>query len=235
MIRRPVYGGVAQKPIAPLETDEVLEAIQRADPGPVQFRTPANEEEGCEEEDDDDLPEPTELLCLNCMEPIAIDEDAALLQLVEPFWDEAEAKIKYMVILDNDGEPQLEPVFLDFHCYEDLVEEVKQMDEDVPPREELGSALTCDFCQSSIRMGEKCLTLQIGEVIRDKRLSETTSFLASAEPDLLCLSCGHGVMETAGVEDVGTSLSQNGECADCTRATCWRRGRCMCRCHYGDS
>jgi len=197
-----------------------------------------------EEEDEEEEEEghPTELVCLHCMERIVTGEDVALFQLVEPWLSKEDGEVKYLILRDDNDEPLVEPVFFDFSCYEELEETIREQLEDEPPNVETHSVLECDYCGDSIRMGERCIAVDIGEVAFSPRTptlkgvcSPTTTFLA-AEGDLwvACLTCARRFLSAAGIEDsdLENTLAQGRECKECTATKCWRHGRCMCRCHW---
>lgn len=177
---------------------------------------------------------PTELICMNCMEPLKTGVDVALLQLVEPWQSPTDGQVHYLVLRDDDDEPLLEPIFFEIDCYEELEETVREQVEEHRPIQEPHNCLECDFCGDSIRMGERCVAIDIGEIAFSPRVPETTTFVP-AEGDLwvACLSCAGKFVFEAGIKaaELEQALSQNGECSDCTESKCWRHGRCICLCH----
>jgi hypothetical protein len=202
----------------------------------------ALEEQENEEEDEDDGSIPSELICMECMTLVNVGADVVLLKLVVPYalhdnptipqFDELMAP-HFDARIGTWFEPLLEAIWFDYECFENNAEALAESLEDVPPVEEPGSVLLCDYCGFSIHMGEKCVTATLGEVVFSERVLGTTSFeKAEGEPYAMCLSCANTLFDLAELQGHEGLLTQNGECSDCTTARCWRVGRCMCRCHY---
>jgi hypothetical protein len=194
-------------------------------------------EEEAEEEDEEEDGEITGLLC-GCgdEEFIRLDEDVVCIHLAFPY-STPSGEILYNILQDDEGEPIVEPLFFRYECWENVGQELAEAVEDQPPQTESGSILTCDYCSSSIRMGEKCATVHLGEINVSERLESTTTFTSSDDdPYVICLPC---VVLMANTEvDVfeafqlwGGHVSQNDECSLCTQAHCWRIGKCSCKCH----
>lgn len=192
---------------------------------------PCDYSEAVEEEDDEE--DDSTALCMQCMEPIKLGHDVTLTELVMPFIPENEPnKILYEVLLDGENEPILEPIFFDHSCFDDLEEALGEQVRDQPPFEEPGCVLTCDYCNSSIRMGERCLRVTMGELDHSRLRDGSTTFSSAGHPNVMCAACAHILYAAADLEGCDSVLSQNGECEGCTKSKCWRQGRCMCRCHF---
>lgn len=171
---------------------------------------------------------------------ITIGVDAVCLHVVSPYLSN-NGGILYDLLQDDDGEPFMEALFFRFECWEEVGEVLTEMVEDTPPVEDPASCLSCDYCDSSIRMGELCVSVHNGEIAFSDRLPTTTTFNACDDaPYIICLSCVRLMVESDqailevftlwGSSETG-ALSQKGECALCTRARCWRAGMCTCKCH----
>ena len=193
-------------------------------------------EEKKESEEEEEEAQPTDMVCGGCLESITLGEDVALLQLVVPYINEK--GIQYAILFDDQGEPEAEPLFFSYECWENTAESIAEAIADAPALEEPGSVLECDYCKSSVRMGEKCVAVQLGELITSERRpprsweEEVTTFLPTDDqPYILCLSCTRTFIELEEVE-IWTHISQNGECPLCTRGRCWRVGKCTCKCHH---
>ena len=209
---------------------------------------PEEEEEFDEEEEEHVGLEPTEMLCGSCQEFIQLREDITVIHLSMPYID-IRGEVVFTVLLDDEGEPQAEPLFYGYECWENVGQELAECLADAPPVEEDGALLTCDFCNSSVRMGEKCATIHLGEFIKAERQrgrsgpffsqpapEPGSTFLPADEiPGVICLSCVQtmvtNVSDRFAAFGMWDHVSQNGECRFCTTARCWRIGRCMCDCH----
>lgn len=203
-----------------------VEQIQEVDPGEYED----------EYEDQQELPEnATEHLCEACNDPICLEEDSAVVHVVVPSFQDDH--IVYTPMLMHDGEPLARPLLFHFPCFENVGQEVSEIIADEPAIQEPHAALDCDYCQSTIRMGELLATVQLGEVIVSPRLAGTTTFQfavnsdgSTAPPFTMCLSCVARMSEAIGVED-WEDITQKGECYLCMKGRCWRVGRCICTCH----
>ena len=196
-----------------------------------------NEIEDEEEEDDEEDSEgDTELYC-TCgdEEFIQIGEDVAIVHLVSPYLS-IKGEIMYNILFLDEGEPVAEPLIFKYECWENVGQELAEAVEDQPPIEEASSLLDCDYCGSSVRMGELCASVHLGEVCVSEKLPPTTTFVcADDSPYVICLSCvrlmiGSEIDRFEGFQLWG-NVSQKGECQVCTRARCWRAGVCVCKCH----
>lgn len=185
-----------------------------------------------EEEEDEEYETP--MACAHCDDPIDTGMEIFLLQLVYPYFDR-DTNLQMMVMIGDSGEPAMEPVFFDFTCFEDRAEELGELVKsgDILTFDEPHSVLHCDYCQSSIRIGEKCLSIESGELQLSERAPDTPKF-ENTDNMLwtMCLSCAlHLLVYDFGADEPNDVLSQNGECRTCTQHRCWRIGRCACRCH----
>lgn len=192
-----------------------------------------DEEEDLYDEDEEEVDEDelTDVECANCCGNIQLGADTVKLEMSYPYWDEAEAKVKYWHIVDQFNEPRLAPIFFCYECWESVKEEASERLGDMPPVEEQGAVICCDHCSSTIRIGEVCITEKLGELHRG-RLDATPFIENDGEPYLMCLRCAHEVYDAAELQGYESVMNQNGECRSCTAATCWRVGRCMCNCHH---
>lgn len=168
--------------------------------------------------------------CAHCDSEIEIDADIALVQYVMPYINGAE--ITYVTLSNDEGEPVVPPLYFGFSCWENMGQDIAEMVADEPPLEEEWAALSCDYCRCSIRMGEKCCTVTLGEIAQSQRAKDTTTFVPTdGGPYVMCLVCATRMVDLLQRDDEWTDISQNGECYFCTKARCWRVGRCMCNCH----
>lgn len=200
-------------------------------------------EEDEDEEEDERIGESTGILC-GCgdEEFVRLREDVAVVHLAYPYASH-EGEIYYSLILLDDGEPVVEPLIFRYECWENIGQELAEAVEDAPPWEEPGAVLFCDYCSSSIRMGEKCATVHLGEIDMSERDRGTTTFVPAVDEDnneedpyIICLPCVRlmvsSTIDRFEVFQLWEDLvSQNDECMHCTNAHCWRIGRCPCKCH----
>lgn len=134
--------------------------------------------------------------------------------------------------LDDDGEPEVMPLFMHALCWELVCETMLEIREDEPSVEEPGAILTCDMCDFSIRMGEKLVNADIGSLEKSKRLGGPKfEKYDNVDHYIICLPCALVIADIVEAE-TWTNVSQNGECYGCTKTKCWRVGKCTCPCHH---
>lgn len=191
-----------------------------------------------EEEDltDDEIdPCATTIECEVCGEFVSFEEDVVLLQVACPSISEHH-HIQFHAFLDDASEPVYSPVHLHMSCYEMLAEELASIIQDVPPFEEYGQPFHCDYCRSTLRMGELLIGVDVGEVALSRRRQLPTFVPAIGnETMVMCLACAVRLaMDETGIE-IWEGLGQAEECPVCTIDRCWRRGvgGCRCDCHQG--
>jgi hypothetical protein len=191
------------------------------------------EEEECEDGEEGDY---SELLC-GCgdEEFIKLEEDIVCVHLAMTYTS-PDSQVHYMILQDEYGEPVAEPLFFRYECWENVGEELSEAVEDRPPWDEPGSVLCCDYCQSSIRMGEKCATVHVGEIGMSERTKDTTFISSDDDPYVICLPCvalmlGSEIDQFQAFQLWDGHIAQNNECPLCTQARCWRIGKCTCKCH----
>ena len=190
-----------------------------------------DEDDLYDEDEEEEADENTSNIeCLHCNDRIAHSADVACIELVMPYMSTT-PPIQYLLVIDDEGEPRLPAAFLEYDCFETVGEELSSRLEDVPPIVEEGAAVTCDYCNSSIRMGESCLSIHLGELVASGRLGASNFVPVEGPPYLVCLRCARKMYDICEMEGYEDTLTQNGECGGCTDATCWRQGRCMCSCH----
>lgn len=205
---------------------------------PVELPKKEKQEEQELDEIDDELTledaEATEHSCAECETYIGFNDDIVLLMRVRP--SVVEGDLTFDPIWEED--PALDPhMFMHYECFEHVGEEVAEAAGDEPPLDEEHAILHCDYCSANIRMGEICVTATLGEIALSARLTNTTTFVQAVEKDnsvaapyVICLPCTFHLVEISGLLS-WSDLSQKGECYFCTKARCWRAGRCNCDCH----
>lgn len=214
---------------------------------PVYGGVPENEgwHDDVEDEEEEDEYQETPSTCASCDDVIDTGMEIFVMQLVNSYFD-VNSQIQLFVLMDEDGEPEIDPIFFDFTCFEDRADGLSKRVKTglIKTINEPHSVLHCDYCQSSIRIGEKFFAVELGELQLSDRAPDTFSF-SNTENMVwnMCLECSlHLLVHEAGIfspieifrdHNPENCLSQNGECGHCTLAKCWRVGRCECRCHRG--
>lgn len=186
-----------------------------------------------EEEDEDE----SELMssghdCTVCDNDIKLTDEVFLLRIVHPFIVEKE--LIYYDIVKDDGNYKYPPVFFDFDCWEDEEEEVRTIQEDVPPVPHDSGVILCDFCESDICQGEAMGLSQFGEI----RLSErspnnllSASFVGMGDPQHICIACISHLEENQQrplwAEEI-EPVPNHEVCVEGLFERCWREGHCAC-------
>lgn len=172
--------------------------------------------------------------CPSCKDHIEADDDVALIQIVQ--YEMVSVLPKFHALTDVGGDFRFPPLF--FHlkvCWSDLFQDLEKIAEDTSPRKDSRSHISCEICGSGIREWEVMGLAQYGEFKNSQRFpNHQKSYIFKPFEDVdsqseICLSCLINVTsnELAEWEDV----SENGECAYCTRDRCWRVAQCRCECH----
>jgi hypothetical protein len=133
-----------------------------------------------------------------------------------------------------EGDYYYEPLFFEFSCWEDVMEELREMVDDAPPVNHKDELLACDFCKCSICEFENFATAYIGEVHVSKRMPNgmpASIFETISKPYIICIGCLNLINDHS-IDLWDEELSQTGECQECTHARCWRwEAGCSCPCH----
>lgn len=181
----------------------------------------------------------TETTCDGCGELLCLNEDIAIVQLVKPGLNE-DTEVVFSPIMGEDGEPFLRTLYFHFPCYEMVGESIAEAVADAPPLTEPNAILDCDYCCSTIRLGETAGTVTLGELAISPRLKTTTTFVpvqdrdgSNLPPYVLCLSCVDQLAQESAIDE-WAGVSQKGECSGCMKSKCWRAGRCICPCHNSE-
>lgn len=188
-----------------------------------------------------DEPEPGDLLvsgdsCSSCMEPLHFAEEIFLVNVVQAAHNRSEVEFTPLMCEEGEyvGDFQYDPLFFEFSCWENVLESLKKMVENAPPVKHEESLMACDYCGSAICEWEILCTAYIGELHVSSRMpnGKPTSTFApnSLEPFVMCIGCLALVQEYE-VDLWDDTVSQVGECSECTHARCWRWESCSCPCH----
>jgi len=192
---------------------------------------PFEEEEDTEEEEDESL-EPTGCYCGQCSNELEMVEEVFLLRVVQPYM--VDGKLQHNDVLTHEGEFKYEPSFFCFDCCEEVLEELREMQEDSPPISDPHGILLCDICESDILQGELVGLAQFGEIHWSERAPNgrySPVFVDMNDEKHICISCLHFMegerdkpLWPAGVEPVPGFEA----CEDGLFTRCWRYGNCQC-------
>lgn len=172
----------------------------------------------------------TEEPCASCGESIGFTDEVYLIQI--EYAQQSPNGPELHIMQCNDGDYLFEPYFLHIECWEDILSELKDKVNDVPPSIHPEGVLECCMCGSSILLNEYLGTATIGEIhLSDRRPNDqsSTKFKPNGHPDVYCLHCIALINEEE--LEMWEGLNQNGECITCTNVRCWRNVTCHCMCH----
>ena len=135
----------------------------------------------------------------------------------------------YPPLASETGDFLFEPHFFCFTCWENGLEELRELYEDVPPIEDMYAVLECAVCESGIRDGETVAVASFGEIHlshRNPNGESNTSKFASmdSDPTALCIACVNGLSGEVFDELWPMDIRQFNECREGTFARCWRYG-----------
>jgi len=175
----------------------------------------------------------TEETCTTCEEPLRFAEEVAQVGISHAFHNGREVIV--IPLLQEEGDYSYEPHFLDFNCFENLGEQLREMVKDAPPIKHEEALLYCDYCDCAICEWEIFGTVYLGEIHVSPRkpygYTIPTFVSSSPDPYVICIGCllllNEHEVELWDQED----LNQVGECSECTHARCWRNEGCSCQCH----
>lgn len=185
-------------------------------------------------------------VCACCLELIEPNTIVYTLDLVRPQMDGG--LVRHLLLLDDGSEvplhpdvtrgelpahtdPLLEALYFKDDHWDAIAEQLQELMHNIPPVEDDEPHIVeCDLCGSPIRIGEKSALLRQHKLKESKRRDGSTRFEDLGVYYDFCLSCTMNIADLVEC-DMWCELSQNEECYHCTTSRCWRRGRCMCRCH----
>lgn len=175
--------------------------------------------------------------CSSCGEDIHYTEEIVQIQICHAF-DNGRGEILTVPFLDDEGGFFFTPHFLEFDCWESLVEDLRAAIKDEPPVLSPRGILRCTYCASDICEWEIFATTHVGELRVSRRSPSgrsTPIFEASTlnEPYITCLSCL--LCQSYELDLWDEELNQTGECEECSHARCWRESTCSCLCHTKES
>lgn len=173
---------------------------------------------------------PSGEFCASCGDMLALNEEIFLAEIVYATY--TNGHINCFNVLDDDGDLEYEPLYFQWGCMEQLVDELKDFIENRPPiPDEAHSILKCNHCHSGIRSMEKFCRIRCGELRPSARQPDNNriavEFYDISTEEAICLSCLYHV-NTECLELWGGGVTQNGACEEGIHARCWRWGSCPC-------
>ena len=166
----------------------------------------------------------TEHDCANCGDKICYTVEIVVITVVVPSVENGE--VVFATAEADDGDFLYEPRFLEYECWEDVVDEVYSLLCDNPPIEEPSSITVCRICESGVCAGELCGLATKGELHCSSRMPEgvaTTTFdPQDPKPDVICISCLNRLCKE--YLDLWDSVEQGDECNEGVDIRCWRHG-----------
>lgn len=182
-----------------------------------------------EYDEEEEEPNSSGHVCASCQESVNFGDEISLFQGAIPHHNIE--KVVYISLLDDEGEPEVMPLVMHGDCCRMTFDALYELVEDQVPIEEPGTVIACDICNCTIRMGEKLVVMDLGKIVQSPRTgSPKISFDEYENHKIMCLTCACSMADITETE-TWADLSQNGECYHCTKAHCWRAGRCECECH----
>lgn len=186
-----------------------------------------------EDEEEEELTEPTGCYCVQCTNELEMVEEVFLLRLVHSHLVQRE--LQHSDVLAADGNYKYMPAFFCFDCYEELVEEVRGQQEDSPPIPDPAGIILCDICESDVLPGELVGLAQFGEIHWSDRAPNgrhTPVFVDMNDEKHICIGCLH-LMEGERGEQIWPDdlepVPGFEVCEDGLFSRCWRHGNCPCR------
>lgn len=175
---------------------------------------------------------PSGCVCVLCTSDIKLTDEVFLLRVVHPFI--VDGKLTYYDIINHDGNYKYPPVLFDFSCWEDEEEEVKLIQEDLPPIQDEGGVILCDICESDICQGEAMGLVQLGEIRLSDRAPNnnlSASFVEIQDAQHLCIACLAHLEENQRDRlwpDEIEPVPNHEVCVEGLFERCWRNGLCAC-------
>lgn len=120
-----------------------------------------------DDEEDYDSSFQTQHMCPCCQEYIIYTDEVFLVQVVESAQDGGQ--IVTQPIVSDEGDFLYEPYILHFMCWEELLEQMREITQDQLPVECVNGILYCHCCKSTIAAFEPFVSSQFAEVHRSGR------------------------------------------------------------------
>jgi hypothetical protein len=188
-----------------------------------------------EDEDDDedvDTDECTGVLCAHCGAELMLAEEIFLLRVVQA--EQTTNGVQHVDLLNDAGDYMYAPAFYCFDCGEEVLEDLRELQEDAPPVVDDAGVIECDACRSDVLLNETVAILQFGELHWSERAPNgepTTKFVDMQNDYHICIGCLKH-MEDGRDEplwDVPLEPKPGLQvCLDGLYERCWRHGNCDC-------
>lgn len=184
------------------------------------------------DDDDDDARLDSGCTCASCKEDIKLTDEVFLVSIVLPIM--SNGVLTCFDVIDERNTYKYPPIFFCFECWESELEDVRTVQEDVPPMVAHDGVIRCDVCNSDVCSGESVGLIQFGEIRLTGRRPNNTlsaSFQVLAEPEHFCIAC------LTHLEDNQREPFWHGEiepvpdlevCVEGIFERCWRGGNCIC-------
>lgn len=101
-------------------------------------------------------------ICTCCGDKLAYTDEVFLLEVVEAAQDHGQ--ILCEPITTDEGDYEFEPLMVHLECWEEAIEQIRELREDEPPVESMDGILVCAQCQSSIVSFEPFVSATFGEI-----------------------------------------------------------------------
>ena len=187
-----------------------------------------------EDDDDDASWARTQEVCADCGARIRFTDEIFLIQVVQA--QTVNGKVELYPLQDDEGEYRYSPHLVHIECWENVDEGIKETMQDEPPLLCEGAVLECSICASSILAWEHFGIIALGEMqLSPRRPSNESSvvFTENGHPEPICLACL--VLINLQEIELWDTVTQSGECENCTQERCWRTAGCSCDCHFESS
>jgi hypothetical protein len=159
-------------------------------------------------------------------------EEVFLLRIVQPFVDGGH--VLHKDVLKHNGDFKYTPSFYCFDCWEEIIEEQREAQEDAPPIPDAAGIILCDICESDVLPGELVGLAQFGEIHWSDRAPNgrhSPVFVDMGDDKHICLGCLH-LMEGERTEPLWPNgiepIPDFEVCEEGLFARCWRYGNCTC-------
>jgi hypothetical protein len=134
--------------------------------------------------------------CAACQEHLIYTDEVFLLEVSEAV--QVDGQIVFSPQLSTEGDYLFEPLLLHLECWEEIVEQIREMREDDPPVECENGILFCRECESTIGPQEPFINATFGEIQVSNRCPNGVvgdRFTPMAKPMHVCMACMVFVIE----------------------------------------
>jgi hypothetical protein len=132
---------------------------------------------------------PSDHLCAACNDTLRLCDEIFLLQVVQVYI--TPEKTHYYPVVNEKGQYSFSPIFLEFDCWEEAEDTLKEFGADIPPAKEC--AISCEYCGNGIENFETLGLVTLGELHLSRRspaFSKTEVFKEiTSDVQHLCSNC----------------------------------------------